>query len=244
MESQTKTILVIEDEPQVRNNIQQILELSDYRVLAAENGRIGLQLAKTALPDLIICDVMMPEIDGYEVLAALRENNATATIPFIFLTAKVERTDLRQGMELGADDYLTKPFTAEEVLKAVEIRFQREAAHLERLKLEREKAEELSQQIQQALLKIEGSQQLANLKEELLNKLIANISDPVSNINLAIQMLKNATSEPQRDRYLKILQQECDREMQLLKEVTELQTLLTPENAAILHKFNLLNKRS
>ena len=116
METQTKTILVIEDERQVRNNIQQILELSDYRVLAAENGIVGLQLAKTALPDLIICDVMMPEMDGYEVVAALRENNATATIPFIFLTAKVERTDLRQGMELGADDYLTKPFTAEEVI--------------------------------------------------------------------------------------------------------------------------------
>jgi len=243
MKNETKTILVIEDEPQVCNNIQQILELSDYRVLAAQNGRIGLQLAKTALPDLIICDVMMPEMNGYEVVAALRENNVTATIPFIFLTAKVERTDLRQGMELGADDYLTKPFTAEEVLKAVEIRFQREAAHVERLKLEREKAQELRKQIQQALLKIEGSEQLTNLKEELLNKLIANISDPVSNINLAIQMLKNATNEPQRDRYLKILQQECDREMQLLKEVTELQTLLTPENAAILQKFNLLNRK-
>lgn len=243
MENQTKTILVIEDEPQVRNNIQQIIELSDYRVLAAENGRVGLQLAKTALPDLIICDIMMPEMNGYEVVAALRENNATATIPFIFLTAKVERTDLRQGMELGADDYLTKPFTAEELLKAVESRFQRQAAHLERVKLEREKAEELSKQIQQALLKIEGSEQLANLKEELLNKLIANISDPVSNINLAIKMLKNSTSETQRDRYLNILQQECDREMQLLKEVTELQTLLTPENAAILQKFNLLNRK-
>ena len=243
MENQTNTILVIEDEPQVRHNIQQILELSDYQVLGAENGRVGLQLAKTALPDLIICDVMMPEMDGYQVVAALRENNATTTIPFIFLTAKVERTDLRQGMELGADDYLTKPFTAEELLKAVESRFQRQAAQIQRVKLEREKAEELSKQIQQALLKIEGSQQLANLKEELLNKLIANISDPVSNINLAIQMLKNATSEPQRDRYLKILQQECDREMQLLKEVTELQTLLTPENAAILQKFNLLNRK-
>ena len=78
MENQTKTILVIEDEPQVRNNIQQIIELSDYRVLAAENGRVGLQLAKTALPDLIICDIMMPEMNGYEVVAALRENNATA----------------------------------------------------------------------------------------------------------------------------------------------------------------------
>lgn len=243
MENQTKTILVIEDERQVRNNIQQILELSDYRVLAAENGRVGLQLAKTALSDLIICDVMMPEMDGYEVVAALRKNNATATIPFIFLTAKVDRTDLRQGMESGADDYLTKPFTAEELLKAVEIRFQRQVAHVERLKLEREKAQELSKQIQQALLKIEGSQQLASLKEELLNKLIANISDPVSNINLAIKMLRDATTELQRDRYLQILQQECDREMQLLKEVTELQTLLTPENAAILQKFNLLNRK-
>ncbi|MDY6802295.1 MAG: response regulator [Cyanobacteriota bacterium] len=243
MESQDRTILVIEDQAQVRYNIQQILELSDYRVLTAENGRMGLQLARNMIVDLIICDVMMPEMDGYEVVAALREKDATATIPFIFLTAKVDRSDMRMGMELGADDYLTKPFAAEELLKAVENRFQRQAIYIENLDRERKKAEELGKQIEQTILQAEGSKQAADLKEELLNKLISDISDPVSNINLAVRMLQDATTEEQRDRYLKILQQECAREMQLLKEMSELQTLLSPENAAILNKFNLLNKK-
>lgn len=243
MESQDRTILVIEDQAQVRYNIQQILELSDYRVLTAENGRMGLQLARNMIVDLIICDVMMPEMDGYEVVAALREKDATATIPFIFLTAKVDRSDMRMGMELGADDYLTKPFAAEELLKAVENRFQRQAIYIKNLDRERKKAEELGKQIEQTILQAEGSKQAADLKEELLNKLISDISDPVSNINLAVRMLQDATTEEQRDRYLKILQQECAREMQLLKEMSELQTLLSPENAAILNKFNLLNKK-
>lgn len=243
MESQDKTILVVEDEAQVRYNIQEILELSDYRVLTAENGRVGLQLARNMIVDLIICDVMMPEMDGYQVVAALRENDVTAIIPFIFLTAKVDRSDLRMGMELGADDYLTKPFAAEELLKAVENRFQRQAIYIKKLERERKKAEELGKQVEQTLLQAEGNQQAADLKEELLNKLISDISDPVSNINLAVKMLQNATTEEQRDRYLKVLQQECAREMQLLKEMSELQTLLSPENAAILNKFNLLNRK-
>ena len=243
MESQERTILVIEDEAQVRYNIQQILELSDYRVLTAENGRVGLQLARNMIVDLIICDVMMPEMDGYQVVAALRENDVTATIPFIFLSAKVERSDLRMGMELGADDYLTKPFLAEELIKAVENRFERQAIYIKKLDRERKKTEELGKQIEKTLLQAQGSQQAAELKEELLNKLISDISDPVSNINLAVRMLQDATTEEQRDRYLQILQQECAREMQLLKEMSELQTLLSPENAAILHKFNLLNRK-
>ncbi|MEB3336509.1 MAG: response regulator [Leptolyngbyaceae bacterium] len=123
-----KRILVIEDEAQVRNNIKRILELEDFFVIAAENGRIGLALAQDTVPDLIICDVMMPEMDGYEVLEALKQNPSTATIPWIFLTAKAEKNDLRQGMELGADDYLTKPFLPGELLKAIATQFAKKAA--------------------------------------------------------------------------------------------------------------------
>ncbi len=117
-----KKILVIEDEELVRNNILEILDTVDFRVIGAENGGIGVQLAQEQLPDLILCDVMMPELDGYEVLAALRKNPVTATIPFIFLTAKGEKTDIRQGMNLGADDYLTKPFRRKELLGAIDAR--------------------------------------------------------------------------------------------------------------------------
>src|SRR4028118_231351 len=97
-------ILVIEDEESVRANIVRLLELEDFDALGAANGVIGVQVAKEQVPDLIICDVMMPELDGYGVLNTLRQDDVTATIPFVFLTAKAAKEDLRQGMELGASD--------------------------------------------------------------------------------------------------------------------------------------------
>ncbi|MBW4647202.1 MAG: EAL domain-containing protein [Kastovskya adunca ATA6-11-RM4] len=121
-------ILVIEDEAEVRDNIQEILELEDFETIVAPNGRIGVTLAKAQVPDLIICDVMMPELDGYGVLKELRQDAITATIPLIFLTAKAENSDLRQGMTLGADDYLTKPFTLAELRRAIATRLEKKAA--------------------------------------------------------------------------------------------------------------------
>ncbi|MGJ5674785.1 MAG: hybrid sensor histidine kinase/response regulator [Nostochopsis sp.] len=121
-------ILIIEDEPQIRANLEEILQLADFETLTAPNGQIGLKIAKTKLPDLIICDIMMPELDGYGVLSALHQDESTINIPVILLTAKAERSDFRQGMQLGADDYLTKPFTTEELLSAVTIRLEKQAA--------------------------------------------------------------------------------------------------------------------
>src|SRR4051812_33462814 len=105
-----KKILLIEDSREMRENTAEILELANYNVITAANGKIGVEYAVKELPDLIICDIMMPELDGYGVLYMLGKNPATASIPFIFLTAKAEKTDLRKGMSMGADDYLTKPF--------------------------------------------------------------------------------------------------------------------------------------
>ena len=121
-------ILVIDDEESVRGNLAELLEAEGFDPISAENGRVGVQLAWQQLPDLIICDIMMPELDGYGVLDELRQAPATATIPFIFLTARAERADLRQGMNLGADDYLVKPFTRDELLKAISARQVRQAA--------------------------------------------------------------------------------------------------------------------
>lgn len=118
-----KKILVIEDEATVRSNILEILEFEQFDAVSAENGLIGALWAQEYLPDLVICDVMMPEINGYEVLSALRQNQMTATIPFIFLTAMADYSDRRRAMELGADDYLTKPFTTDELLAAISTRF-------------------------------------------------------------------------------------------------------------------------
>jgi DNA-binding response OmpR family regulator len=117
-----KKILVIEDNNEVRENIAEILELSNYNVITAENGKLGVEAALKEVPDLIICDIMMPALDGYGVLHLLNQHTTTYGVPFIFLTAKSEKADVRKGMELGADDYITKPFDGIELLKAVEIR--------------------------------------------------------------------------------------------------------------------------
>ena len=113
-----KNILLIEDDQDMRENTAEILELANYRVLRAENGRRGVELARREPPDLILCDIMMPELDGYGVLHLLARDPHTAEVPFIFLSARAERSDVRKGMELGADDYLTKPFEESELLDA------------------------------------------------------------------------------------------------------------------------------
>lgn len=119
-------ILVIEDEPQMRRNMATVLKMEGFEAFAAENGRIGVEAAKRELPALILCDVMMPELDGYGVLAELRADPATAGIPFLFLTAKGEKADLRLGMNAGADDYLTKPVDIPDLLAAIHARLERQ----------------------------------------------------------------------------------------------------------------------
>ncbi|HMK03841.1 MAG TPA: response regulator [Ferruginibacter sp.] len=120
-----KHLILIEDNKEIRENTAEILELAGYKVKTAENGKIGVELALQEKPDLIICDIMMPVLDGYGVLHLLNKNPALTGIPFIFLSAKAERTDLRKGMEMGADDYITKPFNDIELLNAVESRLKR-----------------------------------------------------------------------------------------------------------------------
>jgi two-component system sensor kinase len=119
-------ILIIEDQPDVRENIEAILELEDYETLIAENGEMGIEMAENHHPDLILCDVMMPKLDGFGVVQALRQNPITSTIPLIFVTAKADRLSLRQGMDLGADDYLTKPFTLDELINSVKSRLSKQ----------------------------------------------------------------------------------------------------------------------
>ena len=120
-------ILVIEDDESVRENLVDLLESENFEAIAAANGKIGIYLAISVVPDLILCDMMMPEVDGCGVLKAVRQEPSTATIPFIFLTAKSAKADFRQGMDMGADDYLTKPFTRAELLRAIINRLERHA---------------------------------------------------------------------------------------------------------------------
>ena len=122
-----KTILIIEDEPFTRQNIALILRMEGYRALTSANGRDGIETALSERPDLILCDITMPDADGYAVLQSVRAADAMRGTPFIFLTAKSDRGDLRRGMTLGADDYLTKPASASEILAAIQARFERES---------------------------------------------------------------------------------------------------------------------
>jgi DNA-binding NarL/FixJ family response regulator len=126
-------ILIIEDQPQMRRKLAMILEREQFQVATAPNGLIGLDLARSDPPDLVICDIMMPELDGYGVLEALRADKATATTPFIFLTAKGERVDQRAGMSIGADDYLTKPVMKDDLLSSIHARLKRRDREEQRL---------------------------------------------------------------------------------------------------------------
>jgi DNA-binding NarL/FixJ family response regulator len=127
-----KKILVIEDEPEMRRNITALLRYNNYEAIAAENGRQGLDVAHRETPDLILCDVMMPEMDGYGVLQSLQTHPSLARTPFVFLTAKGEKDDLRSGMNLGADDYLTKPVSNADLIQTIEARLRRSEQQVKR----------------------------------------------------------------------------------------------------------------
>jgi CRP/FNR family transcriptional regulator, cyclic AMP receptor protein len=118
-----KKILIIEDNEDIRENLAEILELVGYKAHTAENGKLGVEKAEKIIPDLILCDIMMPVLDGYGVLSIINKKPALADIPFVFLTAKSEKTDFRYGMNLGADDYVSKPFETNELLSVIELRF-------------------------------------------------------------------------------------------------------------------------
>lgn len=145
----SKKILIIEDHDKIRANIVEILELALYTVFEAENGKIGVEMALKHLPDLILCDIMMPELDGYGVLYLLNKHIETIGIPFIFLTAKAEHGDLRKGMELGADDYLIKPFDGVELLNAIDTKF--------RKKVNQEHIQRANHEVKVLLNKTEGN---------------------------------------------------------------------------------------
>ncbi len=140
-----KKVLLVEDDTTVRENTAELLELANYEVITAANGIIGVEKAKKELPNIIVCDIMMPELDGYGVLETLSQSDVTKHIPFIFLTAKTERKDIRKGMEMGADDYLTKPFEEHELINAIESRLAKVAILKENSTQETDKETEAHQ---------------------------------------------------------------------------------------------------
>lgn len=158
-----KKILVIEDNNEVRENLEEILELSGYQVISAEDGKAGVELALTERPDLILCDVMMPRLDGFGVLNILSKKSQTADVPFIFLTAKAEKSDFRRGMNLGADDYITKPFYKDELLAVLETR-------LKKAEQLRKKFDKTEQGLSAFINEARGYEELKKLSEERKTK--------------------------------------------------------------------------
>ncbi|MBD1846007.1 response regulator [Cyanobacteria bacterium FACHB-63] len=223
-------VLVIEDDPEILENIEEILELQSYKTLATSSSLTGLQLAKEMLPSLVICDVIMPGLDGYAVLSELRQQTETATIPFIFLTGRADRADIRLGMELGADDYLTKPFTEAELIGAV----QSCLTKYDRLSRQYESLAQRSQILEKQLQTL---QELADLNRLLLQQLCQGLRHPVSNLTIVAYLLKQDIPEKDFDRYLAILEEECTRSTALLSEVASLQDYLQPS------KLNLLRSK-
>lgn len=200
-------ILVIEDEESVRSNMLELLEAEGFVPLGAGGGKEGIALAREHHPDLILCDVTMADLDGYGVLAALQGQPETATIPFVFVTAKTAREDWRQGMQSGADDYLTKPFTGQELVAAVNVRIGKRA------------------QVNQLQNQLQAMEQLNLLKDDLISTVSHDLRTPLMNMKMAIEMLRVSQDAAQREKYLEILRNECLRETELVNNLLELQRL-------------------
>lgn len=232
-----KTILVIEDEQTVRESILDLLEAEGFQSIGGENGNVGVQLAQQHHPDLILCDVMMPELDGFSVLTQLRKFPETAGIPFIFLTASGTKAYQRQGMELGADDYLTKPCTATDLLGAVLGRLAKYEALAQQLakkagSIKTEKTEIRTESAQTDMQPISGT------RDGLLNHFYQELRNPLSNINLALHLLKIDRSG--QESTIAIVQRDYSRELAVLLEVYKLQEYLMPESAELLRNCNLV----
>lgn len=202
-------ILVIEDETPLLEDILELLKIEGFEAIGAENGAVGVRQAQENLPDLILCDIMMPELDGHAVLSQLRQNAETALIPIIFLTAKGSAEDFRYGMNLGADDYLSKPFKQVDLLQAIATRLSKQSAIAELKK------------------KIEQLEQSNLLQEQFLETATDGLREPITNIKLAVQMLQEAPTKAQQQRYIELLQTECAREINLLNNLLDLQKLAT-----------------
>ncbi len=200
-------ILVIEDEQPVRINIVAMLKAEGFQAIPAEDGQVGVQLAQEHLPDLIICDITMPRLDGFGVLEVLQQTPATSTIPFIFLSAKSERSDFRRGMNLGADDYLTKPFTCTELLEAICTRLTKHAAVME-----------LKQ-------KLEEIQQSNLLKDDFVSTVAHELRSPLATMKMAIQLLQTTQDARRHLTYLEVLQSACNHEIELIDNLLDLQRL-------------------
>jgi two-component system, OmpR family, alkaline phosphatase synthesis response regulator PhoP len=206
-------ILVIEDELSVRENIVDLLEAEDYKVITTDSGFSGLVWASENIPDLIISDVTMPEVDGHDILRALRQSPITESIPFIFLSALSDKSDIRHGMSLGADDYLTKPYSRADLLNAVALRIK--------------KNKTLSQQLPNSFLENSASLISSNILKHRFD-------NAAPKIHIAIHMLKDLKPGARRDQCIQLLKEFCTEEIELLSQIPNIEEFLPIEDVNLL----------
>jgi DNA-binding response OmpR family regulator len=234
-------ILVIDNEDTIRESVIEFLASHNINLLRAETGEQGLEQASQEKPDLIISNINLSDMEGFQVLENLRDNPETSYIPFIFVTRKSSRKIYRKAMELGANDYLSFPFTNEELLQAIRTRLQTstavssESGSIETTDSKEGDMNTLQEQVNHLSKK-------EKMQEQILDKLYEDLRSNLSKIKIAIYMLKNETDADKRQRYIKILEEECNWEMELLDKVSELRALLTPDNLKFLERYQFLDK--
>lgn len=223
-----KKNLIIESEDAVRDAIAEFLEINNFKAIPANTGEKGIDIALEEQPDLIICNLILSKGKGYQVLEAVRDNQETQFAPFILITDKTSRKSYRFGMELGADDYLVKPFTNEELIEAIKTRLKRK--------------EDLEKQYQSEINRLKkqlnSKQEKEKIKEEVLNNLFRDLKDKLGKIKLAINLLQKATSLEKKRIYLELLKEECLAMIDLINRVSELRFLLTPDHLELIQRYN------
>lgn len=237
-----RKLLLLDENTASRTAIAEFLTQHSFEVKVADNSLDGLALARSTAIDLILCDLKLPMLDGYGFLSAIRQEEALALVPFILLAPQDHREDLRQAMELGADDYLLRPIAPEALLRAILSRLKRQDLIMQQVAGERLLLSKLKHELDDCQKRLQESRQLDAIKTDLLKQLAENIRNPLSNISMVVHMLRKTLSDQERDRYIAILQTECARELELLNDLNSLQTLLTPENASALQRFRILGR--
>ncbi len=227
-----RKILVIEDEKTTLNSILEFLLSEGFDAMGAENGREGIELAQKHIPSLIICDILMPDLDGYDVLTYLQQDPNTAAIPFIFLTATTDSSSFRLGMEMGADDYLRKPVTSAELRAAIASRLRKQEVTINNYVTgEIDSQENLED-------KMEQLQNYSEAQSSLFNFLLQGIKPSINQLNQELEGLKETTTDSQQEEHLNNLQTEFTRLLAVVNQVSELHKILTPENTTVLSQFS------
>ncbi len=227
-----RKVLVIEDEKTTLNSIVEFLLSEGFEAMGAENGREGIELAQKHLPSLIICDILMPDLDGYDVLTYLQQDPNTAAIPFIFLTATTDSSSFRLGMEMGADDYLRKPVTSAELRAAIASRLRKQEVTINNYVTGESDAQEDLED------KMEQLQSFSDAQSSLFKFLLQGIKPSITQLNQELEELKETPMDSQQEEHLNNLQKEFTRLLAVVNQVSELHKILTPENTTVLSQFS------